>query len=253
ALAGLKPIAEIQFSDFMYVGIHQLIYHMSKLRNKSRGRFIVPLVIRAPIGGGIRALEHHSESMESIYLQFPGLKVVMPSTPYDAKGLLLSAISSNDPVIFFEPKKLYRLFSQDIPEESYNVEMGKANVVKAGNDITIVTWGNMVRECLNVANSMKEHDIEVIDLRTLQPWDIITTINSVSKTKHCIVVQEAPRNCSLASEISATLTEKLMLQLEAPVLRVTGFDIPYPYFVNEKYYLPNADRISKAVKEVMEF
>lgn len=253
ALAGLKPIAEMQFSDFMYLGIHQLIHHASKIRNRSRGRFNVPIVIRAPIGGGIKALEHHSESMESIYLHVPGLKVVMPSTPYDAKGLLLSAINDPDPVIFFEPKKLYRLARQDIPTNNYTIEIGSANIVRQGKDVTLISWGNMVREALAVASSIEGISIEVIDLRSLQPWDIDTVSKSVKKTRRAVVVQEAPRNCSLASEISSALTERLMLELEAPILRVTGFDVPYPYSAHENYYLPNFDRISNAVKEVIDF
>ena len=158
-----------------------------------------------------------------------------------------------DPVIFFESKKLYRISRQEIPSESYSVEIGKASVVKTGSDITLISWGNMVRECLNVAEAMNEFSIEVIDLRTLNPWDYYTLSESVRKTKRAIVVQEAPRNCSLASEISATLTEKLMLELDAPILRVTGFDVPYPYSAHENFYLPGFERISKAVKEVVGF
>ena len=253
ALAGLKPIAEIQFSDFMYVGFHQLQYHASKIRNRSRGRFTAPLVVRTPIGGGIKALEHHSESMEAFYLNIPGLKVVMPSTPYDAKGLLHAAVKSKDPVIFFEPKKLYRIFKQEIPAEPYTIEIGKANVVKEGKDITLITWGNMLRECQSVADSLKEISMEIIDLRSLQPWDFETVAKSVKKTKRAVIVQEAPRNCSLASEISATLTEKLMLELDAPILRVAGFDIPYPYSAHEHLYLPNFERISEAVRDTISF
>ena len=253
SLAGLKPIAEIQFSDFMYVGYHQLHYHASKIRNRSRGRFQAPIVIRAPIGGGIKALEHHSESMESLYLHIPGIKVVMPSTPYDAKGLLISAVKSSDTVIFFEPKKLYRIAKQDIPDESYAVDIGKANVIKSGRDVTLISWGNMVRECVNVAEAMKNISIEVIDLRSLNPWDLKTVTESVIKTKRVVVVQEAPGNCSLASEIAATLNEKLILNLDAPVLRVTGFDVPYPYSAHENFYLPDFKRISNAVNEVVGF
>lgn len=251
-MTGFKPVVEMQFSDFMSNGFHMLIYHASKIRNRTRGKFHVPIVIRAPVQGGIRALEHHSESMEAIYSAIPGLKTVMPSSPYDAKGLLLAAIDDPDPVIFFEPKKLYRIAKQEVPDEPYKIEIGKANVVKEGKELTIITWGSMVRESLAAAQQA-EASIEIIDLRSLNPWDIETVTASVKKTRRAIIVQEAPRNCSVGSEIAATLSEKLVLSLDAPIKRVTGYDVPYPYFSKENIYLPNANRILNAINEVLSF
>ncbi len=251
-MTGFKPVVEMQFSDFMSNGFHMLIYHASKIRNRTRGKFHVPIVIRAPVQGGIRALEHHSESMEGIYSAIPGLKTVMPSSPYDAKGLLLAAIDDPDPVIFFEPKKLYRIAKQEVPDEPYKIEIGKANVVKEGKELTIITWGSMVRESLAAAQQA-EASIEVIDLRSLNPWDIETVSSSVKKTGRVVIVQEAPRNCSVGSEIAATLSEKLVLSLDAPIKRVTGYDVPYPYFSKENIYLPNANRILNAINEVLSF
>ncbi len=251
-MTGFKPVVEMQFSDFMSNGFHMLIYHASKLRNRTRGRFHVPIVIRAPVQGGIHALEHHSESMEGIYAAIPGLKIVMPSNPYDAKGLLLAAIDEPDPVIFFEPKKLYRISKQEVPDEKYKVDIGKANVVQEGKELTIITWGSMVRESL-AAVSLAKASIEVIDLRSLSPWDIETVCASVRKTRRAIVVSEAPRSFGISGEIAATLSEKLVLSLDAPIKRVTGYDIPYPYFSKENIYLPNANRILNAINEVLSF
>ena len=252
AVNGLKPVAEIQFEGFMAPAFDQLVTHASRIRNRSRGRFTVPMVLRTPYGGGIKALEHHSEAPETYYIHIPGLKVVMPSTPYDAKGLLISAIRDPDPVIFFEPKKIYRAIKQDVPEKEYSIPIGKANVVKEGNDATLITYGSLVRTSLKTVENLSE-SVEVIDLRTLKPLDTETIINSVSKTGRVVIVHEAPKTLGLGAEISALINEKALLSLEAPVERVTGFDVVVPLPKTEHYYFPDEKRIQKAIKKVMEF
>ena len=253
AVYGLKPVAEVQFSGFMYPGFDQLISHASRIRTRSRGRYSCPIVVRTPCGGGIRALEHHSESTEAIFIHTPGLKVVEPSNPYDAKGLLISSIRDPDPVIFFEPMRVYRAIKQEVPEEEYNIELGKANVVKEGNDLTIITWGAMVRDVLKINEEIKnKYDIEIIDLRTLSPFDIDAIITSVKKTGRALVVHEAPKTLGLGAEIVAQINEKALLSLEAPVLRVTGFDTIFPLAKLENYYLPT-NRIKKGIEKVMNF
>ena len=253
AVYGLKPVAEVQFSGFMYPGFDQLISHASRIRTRSRGRYSCPIVVRTPCGGGIRALEHHSESTEAIFIHTPGLKVVEPSNPYDAKGLLISSIRDPDPVIFFEPMRVYRAIKQEVPEEEYNIELGKANVVKEGNDLTIITWGAMVRDVLKINEEIKnKYDLEIIDLRTLSPFDIDAIITSVKKTGRALVVHEAPKTLGLGAEIVAQINEKALLSLEAPVLRVTGFDTIFPLAKLENYYLPT-NRIKKGIEKVMNF
>ena len=253
AVYGLKPVAEVQFSGFMYPGFDQLISHASRIRTRSRGRYSCPIVIRTPCGGGIRALEHHSESTEAIFIHTPGLKVVEPSNPYDAKGLLISSIRDPDPVIFFEPMRVYRAIKQEVPEEEYNIELGKANVVKEGNDLTIITWGAMVRDVLKINEEIKnKYDIEIIDLRTLSPFDIDAIITSVKKTGRALVVHEAPKTLGLGAEIVAQINEKALLSLEAPVFRVTGFDTIFPLAKLENYYLPT-NRIKRGIEKVMNF
>jgi len=253
AVYGLKPVAEVQFSGFMYPGFDQLISHASRIRTRSRGRYSCPIVVRTPCGGGIRALEHHSESTEAIFIHTPGLKVVEPSNPYDAKGLLISSIRDPDPVIFFEPMRVYRAIKQEVPEEEYNIELGKANVVKEGNDLTIITWGAMVRDVLKINEEIKnKYDIEIIDLRTLSPFDIDAIITSVKKTGRALVVHEAPKTLGLGAEIVAQINEKALLSLEAPVLRVTGFDTIFPLAKLENYYLPT-NRIKRGIEKVMNF
>ena len=253
AIYGLKPVAEVQFSGFMYPGFDQLISHASRIRTRSRGRYSCPIVVRTPCGGGIRALEHHSESTEAIFIHTPGLKVVEPSNPYDAKGLLISSIRDPDPVIFFEPMRVYRAIKQEVPEEEYNIELGKANVVKEGNDLTIITWGAMVRDVLKINEEIKnKYDIEIIDLRTLSPFDIDAIITSVKKTGRALVVHEAPKTLGLGAEIVAQINEKALLSLEAPVFRVTGFDTIFPLAKLENYYLPT-NRIKRGIEKVMNF
>ncbi|MDP6642269.1 MAG: alpha-ketoacid dehydrogenase subunit beta [Candidatus Nanoarchaeia archaeon] len=252
ALNGLKPIPEIQFEGFLMPALDQIISHASRIRNRSRGMFNVPLVVRSPFGGGIKALEHHSDSPETYFIHTPGLKVVIPSRPYDAKGLLISAIRDPDPVIFFEPKKIYRAFKEEVPEKEYTIPLGKANIIKQGEDLTIITYGSWVRETLKAIKDSK-YNIEVIDLRTLKPLDTKAILNSVSRTGRCIIVHEAPKTLGLASEIIALINEKELLSLEAPIQRVTGYDIVVPLPKLEKYYMPNIDRIKKAIDKVMSF
>lgn len=253
AINGLKPVAEIQFDGFLPPAFDHLVSHAARLRWRSRGRFHVPLVIRVPYGGGIRALEHHSEAPEAYYVHTPGLKVVIPSNPYDAKGLLIAAIRDPDPVIFFEPKRLYRAFRQEVPEGDYTVPLGKANVVREGTDVTVISWGAMVRICSQAIEELEGLSVELIDLRTLAPLDAETVLNSVAKTGRAVIVQEAPRTCSLSSELTALITERSLLQLQAPVARVTGYDTHMPYLSMEQYYLPDAGRVKKGIERVLSF
>lgn len=251
AINGLKPVAEIQFDGFMPPAFDQIVSHAARIRWRSRGRFHVPIVIRVPYGGGIRALEHHSEAPEAYYVHTPGLKVVIPSNPYDAKGLLISAIRDPDPVIFFEPKRLYRAFRQEVPEGDYTVPIGKAAIVREGTDVTVISWGAMVRICLQAIEQLEGINVELIDLRTLAPLDIETILSSVAKTGRAVIVQEAPRTCSVASELTALITERALLQLQAPVVRVTGYDTHMPYLTMEQYYLPDAGRVKKGIERVL--
>ena len=255
AVYGLRPVAEIQFSGFVYPAFQQIISHAARIRNRSRGRFFCPLVIRMPYSGGIRALEHHSESMESIFAHIPGLKVVIPSNPYDAKGLLISAMRDDDPVIFMEPKRVYRAIKQEVPVKDYVVEIGKANVVKKGDDVSVVAYGAMLREAERACDEIEKQGVscELIDLRSVKPIDTETLIKSVKKTGRCVVVHEGPRTCGVGAEIIARINEKAILELESPVERVTGFDTVMPYFQNENYYLPEQHRIVLAIKKVVNF
>ena len=255
AVYGLLPIAEIQFEGFLYPCFDQINNHISRIRNRSRGRFTCPMVIRTPYGGGIHAPEHHSDSPEAILAHIPGIKVVIPSTPYEAKGLLLSAIRDPDPVIFMEPKRIYRAIREEVPEGDYTIPLGKARLVQEGKDVTVIAWGAMVREVLNAAEQLKgdKIEMEIIDLRTISPIDIDTIITSIRKTGRGVIVHEAPKTCGLGAEIIALVNEKALLSLQAPVERVTGFDIPVPLLKTEHYYLPNPKRIVMAVKKVMSF
>ncbi|VVB80785.1 1-deoxy-D-xylulose-5-phosphate synthase [uncultured archaeon] len=255
AVQGLKPVAEIQFDGFTYPAMDQLFSHAARLRNRTRGRYTCPLVVRFPYGGGIRALEHHNESPETYFVHTPGLKVVIPSNPYDTKGLLIASIRDPDPVVFMEPKRIYRSFRDEVPENAYVVEIGKAKVVREGTDITLISWGAMVRECLKAADdaAVQGVKVEVIDVRTLSPCDYDAIFASVQKTGRCIVVHEAPRTLGFGAEICARVQEKLLLYLKAPVLRVTGYDTPFPYFKLENEYLPGPDKIKKAMAQVMKF
>jgi pyruvate/2-oxoglutarate/acetoin dehydrogenase E1 component len=255
AIYGIRPIAEIQFEGFLYPCLDQINNHLGRIRNRSRGRFTCPLVVRVPYGGGIHAPEHHSDSPEAILAHIPGIKVVIPATPHEAKGLLLSSIRDPDPVIFMEPKRIYRAIREDVPEGDYTIPLGKARLVQEGKDVTVVAWGAMVREVLNAAEQLKgdKIDLEIIDLRTISPIDAETIVTSIRKTGKGVIVHEAPRTCGLGAEIIALISEKAFLSLQAPIERVTGFDIPVPLMKTEHYYLPNPKRIVMAVKKVMSF
>jgi pyruvate dehydrogenase E1 component beta subunit len=256
AVYGLRPVAEIQFDGFMPPAFDQIISHAARIRWRSRGRFHVPLVIRAPYGGGIHAPEHHSESPEAYYAHTPGLKVVIPATPYDAKGLLISAIRDPDPVIFLEPKRYYRAFREEVPDGEYTVPIGEAKTLREGSDLTLISWGAMAQISLQAAEEAEEKDgvsIEVIDLRTLVPLDVDTVIRSVQKTGRCVVVQESPRTCGFASELVALINEKALLSLEAPIVRVSGFDTVVPLYRLEDYYVPDAGRVRHGIRKALQF
>jgi pyruvate dehydrogenase E1 component beta subunit len=255
ALNGMKPVAEIQFSGFVLAAYDQLSSHAGRYRQRTMGRFHVPMVIRMPFGGGVRALEHHSESDETIYTQIPGLKVVAPSTPSDVKGLLISAIRDPDPVIFLEHIKLYRAFREEVPEGEYTVPLGMAKVALQGNDLTILAWGAMVNVSLQAAKQLKEEGInaEVIDLRTLKPLDKDAIINSVKKTGRAVIVEEAHRISGYGSDLSAIIADRAMMFMKAPILRVSGYDIRFPLYRLEEKYLPDPQRVIAAAKEVMKF
>ena len=257
AVYGLRPVVEMQFQGFSYPAFQQIMTHAARMRNRSRGRFNVPLVIRMPMGGGVRALEHHSEAIEALFAHIPGLKVVMPSTPYDTKGLMISAIKDNDTVIFLEPKKLYRAFKQDIPAESYEVPIGKANVLKEGNSITLVTYGAQVQDSIKAIQKMMETnpeiDVELIDLRTISPIDTKTIVESVKKTGRLLVVHEAVKSFSVSSEIITRVNEKAFDSLIAPPTRLTGWDITVPLAKGETMHAITPERIIEKVKEVCFF
>lgn len=254
AAYGFRPVPELQFSGFMYPAFDQIVSHAARLRTRSRGRFTCPMVVRAPYGGGIRAPEHHSESKETFYTHEPGLKVVVPSTPYDTKGLLAASIRDPDPVVFLEPKLIYRAFREDVPEEPYTVGLGEAAVRRDGDDLSVFTWGAMTRPTLAAAESVAEDgiDCEVVDLRTLSPMDTDAIVESFKKTGRAVVVHEAPKTGGLAGEITATIQEEALYYQEAPINRVTGFDVPYPLYALEDYYLPENTRIEDAIRETHE-
>ena len=248
AMAGLRPVPEIQFEGFLGPAYDQICSHAARMRTRTRGAMTVPLTIRIPVGGGIHAPELHSDSPESIYIHQPGLKVVMPSSPYDAKGLLISAIRDPDPVMFFEPKRIYRAFREEVPEDEYTRPLGKARVVCEGNDMTIVSWGASVVQCMH-AIERGGRSIELIDLRTLYPFDMDAVEASVKKTGRCVIVHEAPKTCGFGAEIAARIMERCFLYLESPVQRVAGFDTIMPYYKLELDYMPDADRIARAIEE----
>lgn len=254
AIYGLKPVAEIQFDGFSIPTLDQLVNHASRIRNRSRGRFHVPMVVRVPYSGGIRALEHHSDSPETYFAHTPGLKVVVPSGPYDAKGLLVSAIRDPDPVIFLEPKRVYRAIKEDVPEEDYTVPIGEAKIIQQGDDVTLISYGAMMKIAREAVEKLGgKYSVELIDLRSLSPLDDKTFIDSVKKTGRCVIVHEAPRTLGIAAEIIARINEKALLSLKAPVERVTGFDVVYPLPKLENYYLPNSERVSNAIEKVVAF
>jgi pyruvate dehydrogenase E1 component beta subunit len=255
AATGFKPVAEIQFMGFVYPAVNQLFAHAARMRNRSRGRLSCPMVVRMPYGGGIHPPEHHSESYEALFLNTPGFKVVVPSNPHDAKGLLTAAIRDEDPVLFMEPKRIYRAFRDAVPSNSYTVPIGQAAVAREGADITLISWGAMVRVCLDASEVLAREDInaEVVDLRTLNPLDRDTLISSVVKTGRAVVVHEAPKTSGFGAEIVAQIMEHALLQLEAPVERVAGFDVVFPLAQNEKLYLPSRDRIVAAAEKAFAF
>ncbi len=255
AINGLKPIAEIQFMGFLYQGFDQILCHVARYRHRSQGRYPMQMVIRMPYGAGVKALEHHSESTEAILAHLPGLKVVVPANPADAKGLLISAIEDPDPVIFLEPKRLYRLKREDVPEEIYRTPIGQANIVREGRDITIIGWGAMVPICLQAAEHVSTEgvDAEVIDLRTVQPFDIGLITQSVEKTGRLVIVHEAPRSFGIGAEIAARTAERSILHLLAPIQRVAGYDIVPPLAKLEEHSYPNSERVVRAIHSTMEF
>ncbi|MCH8243342.1 MAG: alpha-ketoacid dehydrogenase subunit beta [Planctomycetes bacterium] len=256
ALYGFKPVAEMQFSGFAYQGFHQVEQHVSRFRNRTRSRFNIPMVIRMPYGGGIRAVEHHSESREAMYAHTPGLQMVIPSGPRNARALLLESIRSPDPVIFFEPKALYRAFKEEVPEEPETMPIGKARVAREGSNVTLISYGAMMRPTLEAADELVEADgvsVEVVDLLTVSPLGTETITASVSKTGRAVVIHEGPRTCGIGAEVVARIMETSLMNLEAPIRRITGYDVQFPYFATEQAYLPNADRISHAAREVLAF
>jgi pyruvate dehydrogenase E1 component beta subunit len=254
AVYGLKPVCEIQFSGFSYQNFHQIENHAARLRWRSQGRFNVPMVMRTPYGGGVRALEHHSESREVYWAHTPGLKMVIPSGPRNARALLVSAIRDPDPVIFYEPKAIYRAFREEVPEKEEVMPIGKSQIVREGGDLTMISYGAMMRPTLEAAAELKEKDgveAEVIDLLTIAPLDDALFVQSVQKTGRAVVVHEAPRSFGAAAEIITRLMEKAFYYLEVPIERVTGFDINMPLFSREKAYLPDAKRILRAANKVL--
>ncbi len=256
ALYGLKPVAEIQFSGFAYIAFHQMEAHAARLRGRSGGRFTVPMVLRMPYGGGVRALEHHSESREAYWAHTPGLKTVIPSTPRNARGLLVSAIRDPDPVIFYEPKASYRAFKEEVPDEEETFPIGESQIVREGDDLTVIAYGAMMRPTLEAADKLKEDDgidCEVIDLLTISPLDDAKFTKSAQKTGRILVVHEAPRSFGPGAEIITRLVEKSFVYLEAPVRRVTGYDVVIPLYQREFDYLPGVDRIVSAARETLDF
>jgi len=255
AAYGLRPVAEFQFMGFIYPAFDQIVSHAARLRTRSNSRFTCPAVFRAPYGGGIHAPEHHSESTEALFAHHPGLKVVIPSTPRDTKGMLIAAIRDPDPVVFLEPKLIYRAFREDVPEDSYTVPLGEAAVRREGQDVSVFTWGAMTRPTIEAAEDLAEEgiDAEVVDLRTVSPLDEETIQESFTKTGRAVVVHEAPRSGGLGAEITATIQEDELLYQEAPITRVTGFDVPFPLYALEEYYLPEAARIKDGIRETVEF
>ncbi|MFH0821464.1 MAG: alpha-ketoacid dehydrogenase subunit beta [Pseudomonadota bacterium] len=255
AIYGMRPVAEIQFEGFIFKAFDQIHSHAARMRRRSQGVFNVPMVVRAPYGAGVRALEHHSDAPEAFFCHIPGIKVVIPSTPSDAKGLLISAIEDPDTVIFLEPKRLYRLFKEEVPDEYYTTPLGKARMVREGHDLTIVTFGGMVQVCEKAAAHVADEgvDVEVIDLRTIWPYDLDTVISSVNKTGRLIIVHEAPKAFGVGAEIAATVGERCLLSLLAPIKRVAGYSIYPPLAKLEDFSYPDSERVVRAVHETMQF
>ena len=254
ALYGLKPVPEIQFLDFIYPGFDQIESELSKFRYRSGGQFTVPLVIRTPYGGGIKGSHYHSQSTEAFFAHTPGLKVVIPGTPFDAKGLLTSALREQDPVMFLEPKKIYRTVRGEVPDDGYTVPIGKANVAREGDDVVVFAYGAMLHVAMEAAElaAAKGINVEVVDLRTIIPFDIETIMSSVKKTGRVVILHEACKTCGFGAEIAAQIAERGILHLKAPIVRVAGFDVPFPY-VLEGDYMPNASRVATAIEKVRNF
>jgi pyruvate dehydrogenase E1 component beta subunit len=254
AIAGMRPVAEMQFVGFSYPAYDQIISHVARIRNRSAHRFTAPIVIRMPYGGGIGAAEHHSESTEAIYAHIPGIKVVVPSTPKDARGLLLEAIEDPDPVVFLEPIRLYRAVKEDVPDLYYTTDIGSVRIEREGGDITLISWGAMMKETRAAASSLEETgvSVEVLDVRTLSPLDHEGIVRSVTKTGRAVVIHEAPRSGGLGGEIAAVIQEHALYSLLAPVRRVTGWDTIFPLKRGEGHYLPDTDRIVRAAEETLE-
>ena len=255
AMAGLRPVAEMQFMGFSYLALNMVISHTARMRNRSRGTYTVPMVMRMPYGAGVKALEHHSESTEALYVQIPGLKVVVPSTPREAKGLLVSSIRDPDPVIFLEPTRSYRLFREEVEEGPFTIPLGRSRMVQEGDDITVVGWGAMMPLIEEAANAAEESgtSCEIIDLRTLSPMDSEAVVRSVQRTGRVVIVQEAPMTGGVAAELIARISRKAFLSLEAPPERVTAPDITVPLPKGEKYYYISSDRILDAIERTMSF
>ena len=255
AMRGLRPVPELQFMGFVYPAFDQLVNHAARIRTRSRGRYTCPLTVRIPYGGGIRAPEHHSESTEAFFAHQPGLKVVVPSTPYDAKGLLASAIEDPDPVLFLEPKLIYRSFKREVPDERYTVPIGEANVLREGTDVAVFTWGAMTRPTMEAAETLAADGIDchVVDVRSIYPLDEDAIVEAFKRTGRAVVVHEAPQTAGMAAELTSMIQEEAMLYQEAPIGRVTGYDTPFPLYALEDYYLPSAARIEEGVRETVEF
>jgi pyruvate dehydrogenase E1 component beta subunit len=255
AINGLKPVAEIQFEGFMFKAYDQIYSHVSRMRKRSQGYYNLPMVVRSPYGAGVRALEHHSDAPEALFASLPGLKVVIPATPSDAKGLLTAAIEDPDPVIYLEPKRLYRSFKEEVPEGEHTVPIGKARIAREGDDITLLTWGGMVQVCEKAAHHVSSEGVEpeVVDLRSISPFDIETITSSVKKTGRLVIVHEAPKSFGAGAELAATVGEKCLLYLLAPIARVTGYDITPPLAKLEDHNYPSQDRVVRAIHETMEF
>ncbi len=254
ALYGLRPVPEIQFGDFIFPAFDQIVNELAKFRYRSGGQYTCPVVIRTPVGGGIRGGHYHSQSPEALFIHTPGLKVVAPSNPYDAKGLLLASMRQNDPVLFMEPKRIYRASRGEVPDTDYELPLGKASVTREGSAVTLIAWSGMVSIADEAANKAAEAGIsvEVLDLRTLMPFDLDAILASVKKTGRCVIVHEAPRTCGFGAELIASIQERAIEYLEAPILRVTGLDTPFPYSL-EHEYMPNADRVLNAIRQTLEW
>lgn len=254
-VTGFRPVMEIQFFGFVYEVMDSVSGQLARMRYRTGGRWSSPVTIRSPFGGGVHTPELHADSLEGLMAQQPGLKVVIPATPYDAKGLLISAIRDNDPVIFLEHMKLYRSFRQEVPEEEYTIELGKADVKREGSDLTMITYGAMVHECLKAADELEKDGVkaEVIDLRTISPLDIETIIASVEKTGRAIVVQEAQKQAGIGAQIVAEINDRAILSLEAPVLRVAAPDTVFPFSQAENVWLPNHKDVLETAKKVLNF